>query len=34
VSSDRQRSAAVLSNRAESKPDILSDNLAFIWAFD
>ena len=34
VSSDRQRSAAVLCNRAESKPDILSDNLAFIWAFD
>ena len=32
VSSDRQRSAAVLCNRAESKPDI--DNLAFIWAFD
>jgi len=34
VSSDRQRSAAVLCNRAESKPDILSDNLAFIWAFE
>jgi CubicO group peptidase (beta-lactamase class C family) len=34
VSSDRQRSAAVLCNRAESKPYILSDVLALIWAFD
>ena len=34
VSPNRQRSAAVLCNRAESKPDILSENLAFIWALD
>ena len=33
VSPDRQSAVAVLCNRAESKPDILTEGLAFIWGF-
>jgi CubicO group peptidase (beta-lactamase class C family) len=33
VSPDRQSAVAVLCNHAESKPDILSEGLAFIWGF-
>jgi CubicO group peptidase (beta-lactamase class C family) len=33
VSPDRQSAVAVLCNRVESKPDILSEGLTFIWGF-
>jgi CubicO group peptidase (beta-lactamase class C family) len=33
VSPDRQSAVAVLCNHAESKPDILTEGLAFIWGF-
>lgn len=33
VSPDRQSAAAVLCNRAESKPDILTEVLASVWGF-
>jgi CubicO group peptidase (beta-lactamase class C family) len=33
VSPDRQSAVAVLCNRAESKPEFLSEGLAFIWGF-
>ena len=33
VSPDRQSAVAVLCNRAESKPEFLTDGLAFIWGF-